>query len=152
MPTDNPADATVQDMVDSVLAHRSEVSNGPFINFGIADQTIGGFVDCATDTEISLLIRVQAPSWMDVNYLRVYTNHGELATEIVIPDTTEVVRFDDTVVLPLDGDAYFVVEAGHTSATTHPVNRERVFAITNPIWVDANCNHAFDAPGLPVEE
>lgn len=151
MPTDDPYVVDEQDMVDSILAGRNQVSNGPFVTFEIEGQSIGGFVTGLDKTGIDLTITIQAPSWMEVDYLRIYTNHQQLVDDIFIPDTDQVVRYDDIVTLSPSQDAYFVIEAGHTSATLAPINRgERVFVMTNPIWVDVDGNGVFDPPGISL--
>jgi hypothetical protein len=87
---------------------------------------------------------------VNVDYLKVYSSHGAVVYEETLSDTGEVVRFDDTVTLDATQDAYFVVQAGHTTATMGPVEPgAQTFAITNPIWVDVDGNGAFDPPGLP---
>ncbi|MCB9489838.1 MAG: CehA/McbA family metallohydrolase [Deltaproteobacteria bacterium] len=154
MPTDDPAEADPADMVDSILGARNVVCNGPFISFSIEGTPVGGLVTgLAKDPspDIELEIKVQAPSWVDVNYVRVYSNNGQIvAQKEITTSTDQVVRFDETISVSAPVDAYFVVEAGHTSARIAPLDRgEPVFAITNPIWVDVDGNGSFDAPGLP---
>ncbi len=147
MPTDDPGDADVQDMVDSVLASRSLSCNGPFVEFSIGDQTIGGFVT-GVDGTVDLDIVIQAPSWIDVNFVRVYSNGGEIIAEQAVTGVG-VVRFDDAIPVTSTEDRYFVVAAGHSTATLAPyLSGEPVFTVTNPIWVDFDGNGEFDAPGL----
>ena len=153
MPTDSPGDADEDDLILAILNHQNQVSNGPFITFLIDDNEIGSLVSKPSAATVDLEIIVQAPLWVEVNYLAVYSNNGEVVSYQSLTPTGEVVRFDDIVNLPIDQDAYFVVETGHTDARLGPVSRgERVFAITNPIWVDQDGNGNFDAPGLPVLE
>ncbi|MDP8223392.1 MAG: CehA/McbA family metallohydrolase [Candidatus Lernaella stagnicola] len=150
MSDDDPTTADPDDMVAAILAHQNQVSNGVLIDFFIGDESIGGLYTCADGGTVDLEIVVQAAPWVATDYLRVYTNHGTLAAEVALPASTDVVRYDDTITLAITQDSYFVIAAGHTSATLHPVNTERVFGITNPIWVDTDCNGEFDPPGLPV--
>jgi len=149
MSTDEVSEADAEEMMDSLLAHRSQVSNGPFITFTIDGESIGGFVTGAARTEVDLNITIQAAPWVQMDYLDIVSNHGEVVQSIVLPASAEVIRYDDTVTLPVTADAYFVIDAGHSSVTLGPVNRdERVFAMTNPIWVDVDGNGQFDAPGI----
>jgi hypothetical protein len=148
MPTDSPADADPMDMVDSILHHRSEVSNGPFITFSINGQSIGSLVTGVGGDTVNLDIVVQAPSWVAIDYVKVYSNHGAIIDQEVVSGTN-VIRFTGSIPATSAVDAYFVVEAGSTTSTLSPVNPGgRVFAITNPIWVDFDGNGQFDAPGL----
>ena len=150
MPTDDPALADPADMVDSILNHRNQVSNGPFISFSINGEPIGGMVSGETDLEANLQIKVQAPLWVTVDTLRIYSHHGQVIQQIDLPPTGNVVRFEGTISYELEQDAYFVVWAGSDTANLGPVTRgENPFCMTNPIWVDANGNGRFDPPGLP---
>jgi hypothetical protein len=147
---DDPADADVEDFFAGDLAHQSQISSGPLIDFSIGDQMIGGLVTGLGGSTVTLSITVQAPLWVQVDYLRVYSNHGELVYEEALAPTGEVVRFDGDIDLEATGDVYYVVKAGHTSAQLGPFNPGNpVFAITNPIWVDIDGNGVFDPPGLP---
>ncbi len=147
MPDDDPATADPEDMVDSIQSQKNFVSNGPFVTFELDGVGLGELVT-DEDGTVDLQIKVQAPSWVRVNYLRVYSNHQSIVHEEAIGETTDVVRFDDAVSLACAEDAYFVVEVGHDSATLRPVVSDTVFAITNPIYVDADGNDEFDPPGL----
>lgn len=149
MPTDDPVAADPMDMVDAILNHENQVSNGPFIQFSISGESIGGSVSLSPGSDVDIQIRVQAPLWVEMDYLRVYSNNMTIVTEIALSSTGTVVRYDDTVTLTPASDAYYVVEAGHTSATLGPVIRgERVFGMTNPIWVDIDGSGTFNPPGL----
>jgi len=149
MPTDNPGQADPQDMIDSILAHRNQVSIGPFVTIEIEGASMGSLVSLTPGSDVDLVITVQAPMWMEVNYLRVWSNNQTLVQDIALAPTGVVIRYDDTITLSPGADAYYVVETGHTSATLGPVVRgERVFAMTNPIWVNIDGNGVFDPPGL----
>ena len=151
MPTDSPAAADVADMIESQLNQRSQVSSGPLITFTIGTQSIGGFLDNHGSNDVDLNITIQAPSWVDVDYVKVYSNHGLEIFDDAVASSTNVIRYDETITLTVSEDSYFVVKAGHTSAWLGPVNPGMtIFAITNPIWVDVDGNGAFDEPGLPV--
>jgi hypothetical protein len=151
MPTDSPEQADIQDMIDATLSQKSQVSSGPLISFTMGSQDIGGFVSGHGDNNVELHVSVQAPTWIDVNYVRVYSNHGEIIFEDAVAPAAEVVRYDEVIALTVERDAYFVVKAGHSSARLGPVNPGMtIFAITNPIWVDVDGNGVFNQPGLPT--
>jgi len=148
MPTDDPSAADPQDMVDSLLNQRSESCSGPFVSFSINGHAIGSFVTGIGGDTVNLDIVIQAPSWIDVDYLRVYSNGGEIIAEQAVSGSG-VVRFDGFITVTSDADRWLVVEAGHSTATLSPVNPgEPVFTITNPIWVDFDGNGTFDPPGI----
>jgi hypothetical protein len=149
MPTDDPETADPEDMVDAIRNHRSFVSGGPFVTVDVDGSGMGDIYTVPIDGNTPLAVTVQAPSWIRINYLKVWTNNAQLLEDIAIPETTDVVRFDDTFDLNLADDAYLVVEVGHTSARLVPVINERVFSFTNPVFIDVDGNGEFDPPGLP---
>lgn len=150
MPTDDPLEADQDDMIDAVLAHRSQVTSGPVITFGIDGFGIGDLVANHGAGDVEAQITVQAPSWMSVNYVEVLSNHGTVIFSDTVDPSANVVRYDETVNLSVGDDAYFVVRAGHTTAKLGPVNPgQNTYAITNPIWVDIDDNGVFNPPGLP---
>ncbi|MCL4235631.1 MAG: hypothetical protein KJ042_14060, partial [Deltaproteobacteria bacterium] len=151
MPTDNPADAEQDDMIESVVAGRTQVSSGPVIAFTIDGYGLGEVVANHGPGDVELQITVQAPAWMPINFVEVLSNHGDVVFTDTIDPSENVVRYDEMVTLSPSEDAYFVVRAGHTTAKLGPVNPgQAIYAITNPIWVDIDDNGDFDPPGLPV--
>jgi PHP domain-containing protein len=149
---DEASTADQQTFVDNDLAHRTIVSNGPFIQFAIEGEPIGGFVTGLPKTQIEMDITVHAPTWMGVDYVKVISNHGDVVFEEAISVTGQTLRFDDTVPINAAVDSWYVVETGHTSSKLGPVAPgKRVFAMTNPIWVDIDGNGEFDPPGIPID-
>jgi hypothetical protein len=149
MPSADPSTANPLDMVDSIINHRNEVVNGPFITFTINGQGMGSLVTGVGDT-VNLDVQVQAPSWVDVNYVTVYSNHGDVVASITVPTGTDVVRYSGSIPQTSAVDAYFVIEAGSTAKDLGPMDPgQRSFAITNPIYVDFDGNGQWNPPGLP---
>jgi hypothetical protein len=154
--TDDPADATPEAVMAALRAMRNVVTSGPALSAGIlrpgdGAPSLPGDVVTDTDGQIALHVTVQAPDWIDVDEVVVVKN-GVAGTPIPIPapaegETPPVMRFQDTLALSVDADAWFVVIArGDT--------RDRVMAnvlpvaVTNPFYVDADGDGAFTPPGL----
>lgn len=147
MPTDDPAEADPKDMNDSVLTHASMVSGGPFVCFEANGAAPMGSLITDTDGEVILHATVQAPTWMELGTLSVIAN-GETVVSLPI-EGEGVVRFDEDISVYLERDTWYVVLVEDEDHALGPVNPgERIFAITNPIWVDADGNGVFDAPGV----
>ena len=146
---DEPQTANIDFFIQNDLAHRVIVTNGPFIEFSINGESVGGFVTDQVGFDVNLKITVHAPTWMDIDYVKVISNHGEVLAEETIGTTSSTVRYDETVTVSVATDAWFIVETGHTSAKLGPVYPGKsISAMTNPIWVDIDGNAEFDPPGL----
>ena len=91
-------------------------------------------------------MEVKAAPWVPVSNLRVYVN---AALERKIP-----IRAGETSELSLDfeRDSFVTVEVeGDADASFEAVNPGfRSFAFTNPIFVDADGDGEWTAPGLPA--
>jgi hypothetical protein len=150
MPSADPATADPLDMVDSILHQRNEVCNGPFITFTINGQGMGSFVTGVGDT-VNLDVVVQAPSWVNIDHVQVYSNHGEVVATIPVdPTSTSVVRYTGSIPMTSTVDAYFVIETGSSTKDLGPMDSgQPPFAITNPIYVDFDGNGQWNPPGLP---
>ena len=147
---DEPDTADIDDFIDNDIAHRAIVTNGPFIEFSIDGESIGGFVTGKIGFDVELEIAIYAPTWMDVDYLKVISNHGEVLHQETIGAKGTTLRYNETVTVNVGADSWFIIETGHTSAKLGPVfPGTGVFAMTNPIWVDVDGNGVFDEPGLP---
>ncbi|MFT7622542.1 MAG: hypothetical protein ACI9WU_001715 [Myxococcota bacterium] len=88
--------------IDSqILARRTMVSSGPFAT-----------LEEGTDGAVHL--RIQAPSWMPVEYANIYVD-GVLDTEVVIDPSTEVIRFDQDLTLQATAGKQIVAVVGAQS-------------------------------------
>jgi hypothetical protein len=93
-----------------------------------------------------LRVEVRAADWVPVSTLRVYVNAAlERETPIRAGETREVS-------LEFAGDSFVTVEVeGELNPTFAAVNRGfPSFAFTNPIFVDADGDGEWTAPGLPA--
>ncbi|MEQ1567689.1 MAG: CehA/McbA family metallohydrolase [Myxococcota bacterium] len=102
---DDPAFLDDQAVADAVKAHRVVASYGPFVRMWIDGQPIGS--ELVSDGEVELLLDVQAPAWVAVDRVELYEN-GVLIREWDVPDTTDVMRFSETIALTPTRDAWYV--------------------------------------------
>ena len=129
-------------LLASLRAGHSFGTSGPlvFVRLGQAgpgDTFAGGGGD--------LIVEVRAAPWVPVRELRVYVN--------AVLEAERAIRAGDRATIPLHfaHDAFVFVEvegpAEGNYASVLPGNKP--FAFTNPIFVDADRDGAWQAPGLP---
>lgn len=146
-PTDAPADFDEEMLVDSVLAGRAQISAGAFARVSANGAGIG---EVASGAAVQLAIRVDALPDIDVSHVVVLANCDKVL-DLDATDPLGVVKLDTTVPLHLDRDAHLVVMAFGDRAMPaglpdyDPTGVPRV--VTNAIYVDADGNGVFDAPG-----
>lgn len=154
-PTDEPARIDENDVVKAVHAHQVVVTYGPFVQFWINGKPVGSEV-VARGGSLRLEVKVQAPSWIEVDEIEVYAN-GRRWKTFPAADPRGIVKFWRRWRTTLRHDTWFVVLArGRKSlAPVVPDYRHRdtgkpfpvtPVALTNPIWVDANGDGRFTLP------
>jgi hypothetical protein len=113
------------DIAASFRAGDLSVSGGAFVEA----EVVGSAGDTA-----SVQIRVQAPPWIEIDRLRIYAGTA-VAVDEPIPASSEVVRLDEVVDVPLGGATFVVVRVdGPRSA--QPVLPFEPFGVTNPLPID----------------
>lgn len=146
---DAPHDVTLDEWVDAIKGMRVVSGCGPFVTAQIGDTEIGGTHQQASPHTLS--IRVQAPGWMPVDWVKVIVNGATLDT-ITLPDRGDApLNFTTDVVLPPQtGDFWVVVLAGAPEKRLAPLYPGTgILTITNPIFVDPDSN-GYEAPGFPL--
>jgi hypothetical protein len=127
------------------------LTSGPYLEVETADGVFPGGHARAND-EIELKIRVQCASWVDVDRVQVLVN-GRAEPALNFTRKThpkwfsdEVLKFDRSILIPLDEDAHLVVVAygenfdlkkGYGSSSQSAMNP---CAYNNPIFVDVDGN------------
>jgi hypothetical protein len=143
---DDPEALTNAVIRDTVKAMQVTVSGGILVTAeGPAAETYGEIVDAPSGTA-DFHVVVQAPTWIDVQRLRVFVSGVEM--DPITLDATTAVRWDDTIVVATDdgGDGW-VVFVAEGDAAMDPVSRgDMPFGATNPIYLDADGDGAF-TPG-----
>jgi hypothetical protein len=103
---EQPAFLDDQAVADAVKAHRVVASYGPFVEMWVNGEPIGGEVKA--DGEIDIEVRVQAPTWIDVDRAELYEN-GTLIHVWEVPDTGDVLRLDEVLALSPARDSWYVL-------------------------------------------
>ncbi|MCS7252717.1 MAG: CehA/McbA family metallohydrolase [Armatimonadota bacterium] len=154
---DNLANVTCDDIVRAFRAGQIIVSMGPFVTMTINGKGIGRLVSLK-ERRAKLRIRVQAAPWVDVSEIRLVEN-GSLIKRFKLKPTNKILRFDRALYVSPKCDAWYVVLV-YGNKPLSPIVSEyagydgtryevKPFAITNPIWVDANGDGIFTPLGKP---
>ena len=145
---DDPARLPAEALPRALLGHHSFFTTAPFVRVRSGGATVGDTVQ-ARDRVAHLEIEVQAAPWVTVNSVTVYLD-GRVASVLVVPQTTDVVRLKTQLDLPITRDAYAVVRVDGNRPLAPIVGDQihfdvRPFALTNPIFFDVDGNGRFDA-------
>jgi hypothetical protein len=169
---DAPSRLDVEAFDASVLAGRMVATTGPWIEAELlgGGRRRGGPGDTVTPSSApALRVRVLASPWVPVDEVRVIQNgvvahRFDAASDPAVlpppadrtgPPRGSGVRFEATVPIVLDGDAWLLVEAGarlDAPRTPDPLVDPLIpgwfpWAFTNPIFVD-RAGDGFDPPGV----
>jgi len=140
---DTPGRFDEAGFVRAVREGRLYGTTGPILEVGLGEAELGETFQGSSGT---LRVGVEAADWVPVSTLRVYVN---AALEEEMPIRAGEVR---EVGLEFAGDAFVTVEVeGEVDATFEALSPGfRSFAFTNPIFVDADGDGKWTAPGLPA--
>src|SRR5207237_10590367 len=151
--TDDPAAVTDAQVTAAVQAMKVSISGGPFLTISTADADIGGLAR-APGGVVHLMIKVQAPAWMgaldrvDIWQGDTSARGAHVVQSISVTELNKTVRLNTAVDLTVTQDTWFLATVrGSDVHALWPVVQEAVpaYAITNPIFVDADGNGRFDA-------
>jgi hypothetical protein len=178
--TDDPAQASVEELVHESEHGHIVMTNGPFLEVegraADSDDSVAlpGDDLSAANGKLTLHVRVQCPNWMQVNRVQLFINGRPLEdynfTRRRHPEkfAAGTVVFDQHVPVTLTSDAHVVVAAAGEGLQLGvvygplPAAGEREFestgadmpvAVANPIYVDVDGNgfkSNGDTLGLPV--
>lgn len=145
--SDNAADLDPADVFDAINQGRTILYGGPYIELDMGGFGVGDVVDMSVAEPPVLRIKVDAPTWMTVDFVRIYVG-GILAREITL--TPEMATQDwllDTTFEPeIDADSYIVVAAGSSREEARMPGYGRYpVTVANPIWLDSDGN-GWEAP------
>ena len=135
---------------------RSFVSNGPLIEFKINGTHRPGDLVAESEGKVRVSVEVRSAPWISVDEVRLVVN-GE--RKIIFPVTCQderILKFSEEIGLSLEEDAYMAVEVlGRKSlfpvlqsqARNGKLERATLpYALTNPIFIDADGTGRFDPP------
>ncbi|MEN3941737.1 CehA/McbA family metallohydrolase [Prosthecobacter sp. SYSU 5D2] len=171
--TDDPAAIDWAELSPKAKAGNMILTTGPFLEVATADGKIAGS-DVSSPGGVELKVTVQCTDWQDINRVQVLVN-GRLEPTLNFTRESHpqmfqdgVVKFDQTLQVPLKEDAHLIVVAMHETMTlktgygTSSYATMRPCAYNNPIYVDVDGggfkangdNLGFDPPtmGLTVDQ
>jgi hypothetical protein len=131
---DQPQAVQLEQLASQVKAMRVMPTYGPFVEVSLDDQPVGSVVKLAAGGSVRLRIRVQSPTWFDVDRLEIYRN-GELvrviegrvgcapgSSDCIAVPNRQVVNFDGTFEdRPAQDSWYVVVALGLDGKGLNPV-------------------------------
>ena len=149
----NASEASTGAVVDGVLGMRTVPSTGIFATLETADGGLMGDLVPAGAGGVTLKIKVQAPSWMQVNEVELIAN-GEVVSTFTSASTPAVLApaqggaiwFEHSVTVDPAIDTWYLVQAKSLVDMAPIYPGLTPWAMTSPIFVDANGNQAFDPP------
>jgi hypothetical protein len=140
---DRPESFDEASFIRAVREGRLYGTTGPLLEVSLEDAGLGGIFRGRSGR---LQVKVEAADWVPVSSLRVYVN---AAMDREIPIRAGEIR---ELSLEFARDSFVTVEVqGEVDATFAAVNPGfPSFAFTNPIFVDADGDGDWTAPGLPA--
>jgi hypothetical protein len=136
---------TDQVLVDALNAGRVSVSGNLFIDF--TDGTIPGDEVSITGSEYTANLRIQSPEWTSASTLITYVNGIEVDRQTIDVADEELVDFDDTVTVELDGDSFVTFFVYGDEPMDQVTPGKRPVGFTNPVYVDVD-GSGYVAPGV----
>jgi len=148
--TDDPAKIDWAELAPRAKAGNIVLTTGPFLEVTTADGKIAGDDAVAQNGAVDLKVRVQCTDWLDINRVQVLVNSRPDPklnfTRESHPQMFQngVVKFDQTLHVPLEKDAHLIVVAMHetmgmeTCFGTSSYATMRPCAYNNPIYVDVD--------------
>ena len=127
--------------VRAVLEGRLYGTTGPILEMTLEGVGLGG---THRGSSGSLRGRVRAAGWVPISRLRVYVSGESVATIEISPDEP----FE--IPLRFERDGFVTVEVSGEASDLFAIVVPGVipFAFSNPIWVDADADGQWMAPGL----
>jgi hypothetical protein len=119
---DVPGGTSRDDVVTAIREHHAITTNAPFLEMTIGTAMIGD-TTVVSGGSPEIRIRVQAPSWAQVDHLIVYSNGGAKIADIAIP-TGQGEDFETVVRPTLARDSWVVAEV---------TGRQNMFPVVSPV-------------------
>ena len=113
-------------------------TDGPMLLVRSGDALPGDSLRTTADS-VSLQIRLMAAPWIAVDRVEVYRD-GALFVTLAVPRTSDPVRLDQALTIPLVGTrSFFVLIARGEQSLDEvlPTLNAKPLAFTNPIWVES---------------
>lgn len=135
--TDDVADLDLDELFDALHGGRAVVSGGPFVllEAEALDGTTAGVGETLAASSATLHIEVMAPSWMDLDTVRLYTDGCQLVGSYSVGASSPPVRFETDVNVAPGGDAYYFVEVVGSDSMDPVWPDAAPYAVTNPVFL-----------------
>jgi hypothetical protein len=137
--TDDPRALTPALVRDTVAAGRATISGGISVDARVQEVGPGGDAK-GLGPSTKLHVRVQAPTWVDVDSLEIVVDGQTFESLSITPGDADpqnpVIRLDKDFVVPVASSGSYVLVAAWGSAPLEPVHPGRQpFGVTNPIFL-----------------
>ncbi len=152
--TDDAGKIDITEMIHASEAGRLVMSNGPYLEFSVreagAEQSVVAGSDLtAKSKKVAVRVRVQCPNWFDVDRVFLLVNGREHSVHNYRKESSPgkfrdgIVKFEEELLLELDGDAHIIAVAGSESTTLGRIagplwGAHNPAAVTNPVFVDVD--------------
>ncbi len=147
--TDDPAHLDVDELCRNIVAGRSSVSLGIYVEIQVDNQSGSGDLVRIADNKFTVTLRVRAPGWIHPKKAMVFLNGVSMAEQEVpaVPGVATDARL--TFQMPIYGvDAHLVcvvlgdpvLEAGWKTFNDYTL------AATNPVYLDVNGDGKYSSP------
>jgi len=162
--SDEPSKIDWRENVRAAKEGRTYLTTGPFLQVTARDSVGPGGTVLSKGKPVTLQVRVQCTDWIDIDRVQVLVN-GRMPAELNFTRKTHpgmfkdgVVKFEQSIAVPLKADAHIIVAACGENFTLHTGYGSssqasiQPFAYHNPIWVDVDGNgykHSDDALDFP---
>ena len=147
------------DVASLILAMKSGHSfatNGPLVDLKINGNHIPGDLVTVDHGTVDIQVEVESAPWVSVDEVRLIINGKRKIVFPVNGQASAVRRFSGNISLPVESDCYIAAEilGGKSLFPVHQArarygqrkNTTLPYAITNPVFIDADGNGAYDPP------
>lgn len=143
--TDIPGDLNIASFIEDVHKQHVTVSGGPFVLIDANGQGGMGHVITDTDGGTDLRVSIQAPSWMSIHTLKIYSTSGIVET-IHVTETKTPERYNGTITVNPRSDTWYIAVAEGDGDLFPVYPGKRPFSFTNPVYIDVDGNGLYDPP------
>jgi hypothetical protein len=147
--TDAPSEIDVGEACRALVEGRSTISLGLFCDVVVEERWSMGDLVPVTRGEVSLSLRVAAPSWVTPRKARVFVNGAQVAERNVAAaaGSPSDVRLEVAVPAP-PHDAYLVcvVTGDGVEGAYWRTDKPYTLAATNPVYLDADGDGRYTSP------
>lgn len=139
-----PSGVTGAEVARAMREGRSIIGGGAVLDFTEGPEP-GDTVQAAAGS-VTLHPRLRTPSYLQIKRLIAFHNGRMVFDRAIERAPEEIVDFAEAIEVPVDGDGHVVLLA-LGDERLNVIAGGPVFALANPIWVDADGDGSVDLPG-----